>query len=55
MVFDVEVIFLFPWAASYGLLTRQFGIFIFVEMLVFIAILIIGWLYAWRKGSLEWS
>ena len=55
VVFDVEVIFLFPWAASYGLLTRQFGIFIFVEMLVFIAILIIGWLYAWRKGSLEWS
>ena len=55
VVFDVEVIFLFPWAASYGLLSARFGLFVLVEMLVFVAILIVGWLYAWRKGSLEWS
>ena len=55
VVFDVEVVFLFPWAASYGLLSAQFGAFVLIEMLVFIAILVVGWLYAWRKGALEWS
>ena len=55
VIFDVEVIFLFPWAASFGYMSREFGVFILLEMMVFIAILIVGWLYAWRKGSLEWS
>ena len=55
VVFDVEVVFLFPWAASFGVLTREFGVFILLEMVVFIAILVVGWLYAWRKGSLEWG
>ncbi len=55
VIFDVEVVFLFPWAASFGVLSRQFGTFVLVEMLVFIAVLLVGWLYAWRKGSLEWS
>lgn len=55
VIFDVEVVFLFPWAASFGVLSSQFGAFILVEMLVFVAILLVGWLYAWRKGALEWS
>ena len=55
VVFDVEVVFLFPWAASFGVMSAQFGAFVLVEMLVFVAILVVGWLYAWRKGSLEWS
>ena len=55
VIFDVEVVFLFPWAASFGVLSRQFGAFVLVEMLVFIAILLVGWLYAWRKGALEWT
>ena len=55
VIFDVEVVFLFPWAASFGVLSREFGAFILVEMLVFVAILLVGWLYAWRKGALEWS
>ena len=55
VIFDVEVVFLFPWAASFGVLSREFGIFTIVEMAVFVAILLVGWLYAWRKGSLEWS
>ena len=55
VVFDVEVVFLFPWAASFGVLSREFGVFILLEMVVFIAILVVGWLYAWRKGSLEWG
>ena len=55
VVFDVEVVFLFPWAASFGALSAQFGLFALLEMMVFIGILVVGWLYAWRKGSLEWS
>lgn len=55
VVFDVEVIFLFPWAASFGLLSREFGGFVLAEMGLFVAILVVGWLYAWRKGALEWA
>ncbi len=55
VVFDVEVVFLFPWAASFGYLSAEFGLFVLFEMMVFVAILVVGWLYAWRKGALEWS
>ena len=55
VVFDVEVVFLFPWAASFGLLSREFGLFALLEMAVFIGVLLVGWLYAWRKGSFEWA
>ena len=55
VIFDVEVVFLFPWAASLGVMSAKFGAFVLVEMAVFVAILVVGWLYAWRKGGLEWS
>ena len=55
VIFDIEVVFLFPWAASFGLLSRQFGGFVLAEMAVFVAILVVGWLYAWRKGALQWN
>jgi NADH:ubiquinone oxidoreductase subunit 3 (subunit A) len=55
VVFDVEVVFLFPWAASFGFLSTQFGLVALLEMVVFIGILVVGWLYAWRKGALEWG
>ena len=55
VIFDVEVVFLFPWAASYGMMSTEFGIFVLLEMGVFVGILVLGWAYAWRKGSLEWS
>lgn len=51
LIFDVEVIFLFPWATVY----RNLGWFAFCEMLVFLAILLIGYAYVWRKGDLEWD
>ena len=54
VIFDVEVVFLFPWAAQFGALSRE-GSFALVEMAVFIGILLVGWLYAWRKKALEWS
>jgi NADH-quinone oxidoreductase subunit A len=51
VVFDVETIFLFPWAVMYHHL-RIFGL---VEMVVFLAILIVGYVYAWRRGALSWA
>lgn len=51
LVFDVEVIFLYPWAVAYN----QLGLFAFFEMLIFIALLGVGLVYAWRKGALEWA
>ena len=50
VLFDVELIFFFPWAVVY----RKLGIFGFVEMAVFVGVLILGFLYAWKKGALEW-
>ena len=55
MIFDVEVVFLFPWAARFGVMSREFGLFALMEMLVFVSILLVGWLYAWKKGDLEWD
>ena len=51
LVFDVEVVFLFPWAIIYD----KLAVFGLVEMLVFIGILVVGYYYAWRKGALEWA
>ena len=51
LVFDVEAVFLFPWT----LVFRTLGTAGFVEMLLFIAVLGFGLLYAWRKGALEWA
>ena len=50
VIFDVETIFIYPWAIHFN----QLGLFALVEMIVFIGILVIGWLYAWRKQALEW-
>jgi len=50
LLFDVEIIFMFPWAVDY----RALGMFGLVEMLMFIGLLAIGFVYAWKKGALEW-
>ncbi|NOT05325.1 MAG: NAD(P)H-quinone oxidoreductase subunit 3 [Anaerolineales bacterium] len=51
LVFDVETVFLFPWAVRLG----QLGMFAVVEGIVFILILVAGLVYTWRKGMLEWA
>ncbi len=51
IVFDVEVVFMYPWAVLY----RRLGLFGFVEMTIFIAVLALGLVYVWRKGALEWD
>jgi NADH:ubiquinone oxidoreductase subunit 3 (subunit A) len=50
LVFDVETVFLYPWAAAFGQLT----LFAVLEGVLFIFILVFGLIYAWRKGALEW-
>lgn len=50
VIFDVEAVFLFPWAVAY----QQLGLYALVEMAIFIGLLLIGYVYAWRKGALEW-
>ncbi len=50
-IFDVEAIFIFPWAVAFGGL----GLFALLEMAVFIVILLVGYAYAWRKRALEWQ
>ena len=51
IIFDLEVAFLFPWAVALG----DIGVFGFWSMVVFLAILTIGFVYEWRKGALEWE
>lgn len=51
VVFDVETIFLFPWAVRFN----ELALFGFIEMLIFLAILLVGYVYAWRRGALEWA
>ena len=56
VIFDVEAIFIFPWAKELlNLKGMGLGLFAFVEMMIFIAILLVGLLYAWRKGVLKWE
>jgi NADH-quinone oxidoreductase subunit A len=51
IVFDIETVFLIPWAVWF----RRLGLFGFVEMLVFIFVLLVGFIYIWKKGALEWE
>lgn len=51
VIFDVEVIFLYPWATKF----MRLELFALIEMAVFVAILLAGWAYAWRKRDLEWG
>ncbi|MBO9343122.1 MAG: NADH-quinone oxidoreductase subunit A, partial [Roseiflexus sp.] len=50
VIFDIEVVFLYPWAVAYG----QLGLFAFIAMAIFLIILIGGLVYEWKKGALEW-
>jgi NADH:ubiquinone oxidoreductase subunit 3 (chain A) len=51
IIFDLEVAFLFPWAVAFG----DVGLFGFWSMIVFLAVLTIGFIYEWKKGALEWD
>jgi NADH-quinone oxidoreductase subunit A len=51
ILFDIEVVFFLPWAVVF----RQLGIFGLIEMGLFVFILVVGYIYAWKKGALEWE
>jgi NADH-quinone oxidoreductase subunit A len=51
VIFDIEAVFLFPWAVVFN----HLGLTGLVEMVVFIAVLLVGYIYAWKKGALEWD
>ena len=51
IIFDLEVSFLFPWAAAFS----KLGLFGFWSMMLFLAVLTVGFIYEWRKGALEWE
>ncbi len=51
VIFDLETAFLFPWAV----VLDQIGIFGFIEMMLFLIILLVGYIYAWNKGALQWE
>jgi NADH-quinone oxidoreductase subunit A len=51
ILFDIEVVFFLPWAVVF----RELGLFGLIEMTIFIVILLMGYVYAWKKGALEWE
>lgn len=51
ILFDIEAVFLYPWAVVY----RELKVFAFIEMLIFILLVFCGFLYVWKKGALDWS
>ena len=51
IVFDIEAVFLFPWATVF----KELGMFGFIEMMIFIFVLGVGLVYVWKKGALEWE
>lgn len=51
VIFDIEVIFLYPWAVTFS----EIGLIGLIEMMIFIALFLVGYIYAWKKGALEWD
>lgn len=51
IVFDIETVFMIPWGVAF----RRLGLFGLIEMLVFILILLVGYVYAWKRGAFEWD
>lgn len=51
IIFDIEVVFMYPWAVNF----KQLGMFGLIEMFIFIAILMAGFVYVWKKGALKWD
>jgi len=54
IIFDIEVVFMFPWAAGFRQLEGMAGLLV-IEMFIFVAILAIGYVYVWKRGALEWD
>jgi NADH-quinone oxidoreductase subunit A len=56
IVFDIEIIFLYPWAVETRAVGGQaFGLFLLVEMIIFILVVFVAYAYVWRRGGLDWD
>lgn len=55
IIFDLEVIFVYPWAVQFKKLFGQYGISVFISMLIFLIVLELGYLYAYKKGGFKWD
>lgn len=55
IIFDLEVIFVYPWAVQFRQLFGEYGISVFVSMLIFLIVLELGYLYAYKKGGFQWD
>ncbi len=56
ILFDIEIVFFLPWAVTLQYFKQNgLGLFALVEMLIFVGILLVGYIYAWKKGALEWE
>jgi NADH-quinone oxidoreductase subunit A len=55
IIFDIEIIFLFPWAVAFNQLLEGMGVFAFTEMILFIVTVFIAYAYVWRRGGLDWD
>lgn len=55
IIFDLEVIFVYPWAVQFKKLFHEFGISVFISMLIFLVIFEIGYLYVYKKGGFKWD
>jgi len=55
IIFDIEIIFMYPWAVQFKQLAKAFGPFPFLEMLIFMAILFVGYIYLYKKGGFNWD
>ena len=55
ILFDIEVVFMYPWAVQYKQLLLEYGAFPLIEMMVFVSILFVGYIYVYKKGGLNWG
>ena len=55
IIFDLEVLFIYPWAVQFKKLFTEFGISIFISMFIFLVVFELGYLYAYKKGGFEWD
>ena len=55
ILFDIEVVFLYPWAVVYREMLKEIGVAMLLEMVAFLGILVVGFVWVWKKGALDWN
>ena len=55
ILFDIEIVFMYPWASQFSELSASMGLLPLIEMMIFVVILFVGYIYVWKKGGLDWE